>query len=343
MSIRRILSIALIAAVVTAGFSGYAFAGAKYRFRLATLPPKGSTWMNTMEAMGEEIKEKSGGEIEFKWFPGGAMGDEKDYIKRMRVQIDGAGFSGMGLGEIVPASRIIELPFTYENYEEVDHVREALAPTFDELFEAKGYKIIGWAEQGFIYLFSNKEIRSVADVKASKCWAWQGDAFAAKIFDAFGVTPVPIPVPDVLTALQTGIVDTCYNSAYGLVALQWFTKLKFMSAFPLTYATGAMIVKKSKFDKLPPEYQTMVLEVSRKYMNILIERTRKDNADAFNTLQTDAGIKIIDLPEAEKAQFKEIGQTVRLGSVGTFYPAELEQTFTTTLQAFRDAQAKATP
>lgn len=166
-----ILSAALVVILIALLSSGHAFAGSNFKFRMATLTPKGSTWMNTMEAMGAAIHEKSGGQIEFKWFPGGAMGDEKDYIKRMRVQIDGAGFSGMGLGEIVPAARIIESPFTYETYEEVDRIREVMAPIFDQMFEAKGYKILGWAEQGFIYLFSNKEIRSVADVKASKCWA----------------------------------------------------------------------------------------------------------------------------------------------------------------------------
>jgi len=256
----------------------------------------------------------------------------------MRVQIDGAGFSGMGLGEIVPAARLIEIPFTYEAYEEVDHVREVLGQNFDQMFEAKGYKILGWAEQGFIYLFSNKEIRSVADVKASKCWAWQGDAFAAGIFDAFGVTPVPIPVPDVLTALQTGIVDTCYNSLYGLVALQWFTKLKYMSAFPLTYATGALIVKKSKFDKLPPELQTIMLEVAKEYTEILIQKTREDNETAYKTLQEDAGIKIIDLPKEEKDQFKEIGKKVREGFVGTFYSSELLEKVIGAITEVREAK-----
>ncbi len=338
MKARSLLSIFLSVTLIIAFTGSSAFAGAKYRFRMATLTPKGSTWMNTMEAMGAAISKKSNGQVEFKWYPGGAMGDEKDYIKRMRTQIDGAGFSGMGLGEIVPASRLIECPFTYETYEETDHVREVMAPIYDKMFEEKGYKILGWAEQGFIYLFSNKEIRSVADVKASKCWAWQGDAFAAGIFEAFGVTPVPIPVPDVLTALQTGIVDTCYNSQYGLVALQWFTKLKYMSAFPLTYATGALIVKKNKFDKLPPELQTVVLEVSKEYTSLLIEKTREDNETAAKTLQADAGIKTIDLPAEEKAQFKEIGKKVQEDFVDTFYTRELLDKVIGAIQEVRDAK-----
>lgn len=338
MKARSILSAALVIILAALLSSGPAHAGAKYRFRMATLTPKGSTWMNTMEAMGAAIYKKSGEQIEFKWYPGGAMGDEKDYIKRMRTQIDGAGFSGMGLGEIVPAARLLEIPFTYETYEEVDHVREVMAPIFDQMFEAKEYKILGWAEQGFIYLFSNKEILSVADVKAQKCWAWQGDAFAAGIFEAFGVTPVPIPVPDVLTALQTGIVDTCYNSLYGLVALQWFTKLKYMSAFPLTYATGALIVKKNKFDKLPPEFQKMVMEVADEYMAILIQKTREDSETAYKMLQNDAGIKIIDLPDKEKAQFKEIGKKVREGFAGTFYTQDLLDKAIGAIQEVRDAK-----
>lgn len=149
---------------------------------------------------------------------------------------------------------------------------------------------------------------------------------------------MPIPVPDVLTALQTGIVDTCYNSLYGLVALQWFTKLKYMSAFPLTYATGAVVVKKKKFDKLPPEMQTMVLDVAKEYTSLLIQKTRVDNETAFKTLQTDAGIKVTDLPDEEKVHFKEIGKKVREGFVDTFYTRDLLDKVIGTLQEIRNAQ-----
>lgn len=311
-----------------------------YTLRLATLPPKGSTYMNTMEAFAEELETRSEGRISIKYYPGGQMGDEKDYIKRMKIRtIDGAGFSGMGLGDLLPSSRILEMPFTFKNYGEYEAVRAAVVPTLNGRFEAKGYKILGWAEQGFIRLCSNSPIQSIEDVKKTKCWAWAGDPLADSIYDNFGLTPVPVAVPEVLTSLQTGIIETIYSAPNILIALQWFTKIKYIIDVPMVYAGGAILLKKSSFDRLPPDLQALAEEMMVKYIAELNDLTHKENAEALKVLQSGHGIELIKIDAAKLAEWDAVGEKIRQDNVGKIWDQEILDMAMAALTAYRNGGA----
>jgi TRAP-type C4-dicarboxylate transport system substrate-binding protein len=261
--------------------------------KIATVAPDGTSWMTIMEEFDKELREKTGGKLGLKLYPGGVAGDERTVLKKMKAgQLQGGAFTGMGLGEIHSWVRLLEMPFQYRDYGEVDYVRGKLEDRICAEYEKRGYVLIAWAEVGFTNLFSSRKLMNLGDVRASKPWVWDGDALASGCFAAFGVNPTPLALPDVMTSLQTGLIDTVYASPMACIGLQWFSKVKYMLAQPIGDGQGALLIQKSFFDRLPADEQAALRELGKKYGDKLREVARKENADAIPTLK-EKGIEVI--------------------------------------------------
>lgn len=296
----------------------------RYEIKFATLAPEGSTWMNIMRQLDDELYERTGGKLGFRIYAGGVSGDEKDVLRKIRVgQLHAGGFTGVGMGEILPEVRVLDLPFLFFNYDEVDHVLARLKETFARHFLERGFVLLGWGEVGFVHFFSKEPIRTQEDLKARKLWMWQGDPLAQAYFKALGVSPIPLALPDVLTSLQTNLVDTVYISPLGAIVLQWHTKVVYMSALPMADAAGAVLVSKKAFDRLPPEYQALLAERTPKYLRRLVLQTRADNARSIEELRR-RGLKVVAAPPPEEVErFVSTGRDAQQSLVGRLYSQEL--------------------
>ena len=145
----------------------------KFQIKFATLAPEGSTWMKPMHAIDDELRLRTDMRLGFKFYPGGVQGDEKDVLRKIRNgQLHGGGFTGNGIGSLVSDVRVLELPFMFENHEELDHLRAATDEHFFQLFDEAGYLNLGWVDVGFIYLFSKNPLRSPEDLGSTKLWGW---------------------------------------------------------------------------------------------------------------------------------------------------------------------------
>lgn len=292
--------------------------------KLATVAPEGSSWMAAMDAMATEVEKATGGAVRIKIFAGQVSGDETTVIKKIRFgQLQAGGFTGMGLGEILPEVRVLELPFFYRDYAEGDHVKGQLEPRFERAFEEKGFVLLGWADTGFVHIFSKQPIRSVADFqRGAKAWVWDGDVLAMAAFEAFEIHPIPLSLADVLTSLSTGLVDTVYNSPLALIAMQWHGKLKYMIDLPIVNAISATLVSKKTFDQIEPAQQKIVREVARRHLRGLMETIRKDNEKAKEALRA-KGIEFIAPGTAERESFVATGVKAADRMVGQLFDQAL--------------------
>src|SRR5215475_5610850 len=145
--------------------------------RIATLAPSGSPWMEVLDKAAGEIKEKTSGRVSLKYFEGGQQGDEKDFVRKIKLgQLDGAAVTSIGLAMIDESIRVLELPMLFESAEEVDYVADKMWPYFQKKFEKKGFKLNDRGEVGWIYFMSKKEVKSIDDLKGLKLWLWGDDA-----------------------------------------------------------------------------------------------------------------------------------------------------------------------
>jgi TRAP-type C4-dicarboxylate transport system substrate-binding protein len=313
----------------------------KYKIKFATLAPDGSTWMNVMREFDEAIREQTNGEMGFKIYPGGVAGDEKDVLRKIRLgQLHSAGFTGVGLGEIYSEVRIFDSPFLFRNYGEVDFIQQKFFDKFAQGFEENGFVLLGWADVGFVYVYTNSPIKTLDDMKSVKIWMWEGDPVAEATFKSFGINPIPLSVIDVMTALQTGMVNGVYVSPLAIIALQWFTKIKYMMEVPLADAAGAVLVSKKMFDKIPAQYQEILVTNAKKYFEKLMKLSRDDNARSIETLKQN-GIKLTPSPPSDQLKlFQEKGKEARRMMAGKLYPLELVEEVEKALVEYRKLDNK---
>ncbi len=304
--------------------------------KIATLAPDGTSWMKALRSGAKEVEEKTHGRIKMRFYPGGVMGNDNSMLRKIRVgQLHGCTLTGGGLASIYPDSQIYSLPFLFRSFEEVDYVRERMDATFQQGLEKAGFVSFGFSEAGFAYLMSQNPLRQVEDLRAQKVWAPEGDQISYTAFEALGVSPIPLPLTDVLTGLQTGLIDTVVTSPVGAIALQWHTKVKYLADTPLLYLYATLVVEKKVFDRIAAEDQAIMREVMAKIFAQISVQNRNDNNGARQALQNQ-GISFIAPTEKDLVQWRQVvrGAVDKMGREGLYSPALLE-TLRTHLETFR--------
>ena len=313
-----------------------------YEIKTAFLAPEGSAWMNVMHEFANELTKKTNNEVSLKMYAGGMLGDEKAVIQKMmplRHQVDAAGFTGMGLGEILPAIRIFELPFMFRSYEEIDFVKDKLFTYFAKEFESKGYVLLGFAEAGFVNIFSQDPIAKYEDMKKAKMWAWEGDPLAKAMFEAYSIAPVSISVTEVLMSLESKIINSFYAPPLAAIALQWFNKVKYMTDLPVNFSVGGLLITKKKFDSLPEAHQKTLRELSLKFAKKLVLQIREDNKKSYEVLKK-AKLEFVKVKDEDLKPIVEISEKVREKLINQLYSKDLLNKMTALIKEFREQQTK---
>ncbi|MFA5160779.1 MAG: TRAP transporter substrate-binding protein DctP [Elusimicrobiales bacterium] len=327
--------IALIAAALAVP------AQAQTVIKFATLAPEGSTWMKEMGGFAADAEKATAGRVKFRMYAGGVQGDEKDVLRKIRLgQLHAGGFTGVGIGEAAPKLRVMDSPFLFKSSAEVDYINKLYDAEFRKYLEDGGFVLLGWADVGFVHMFTNEPVRAPEDLKKTKMWIWEGDPIAAAAFKAMNVSPVPLSITDVMTSLQTGLINGVYGSPLSVVALQWFLRVKYMFALPIANAAGAVLVSKKAFDRLSPEDKKTLLELGARHFAQLTEQSRRDNKSAEATLKKQK-IAITEPAGPEVvARFEAMGLEARKSLAGRLYPAELLERIEKSLAERRKPAAK---
>jgi TRAP-type C4-dicarboxylate transport system substrate-binding protein len=281
-------------------------AGDKIILKVGTLAPEGSTWTKVFREIGQELEQKTGKQVSLRVFPGGVLGDEEDMLRKIKVgQIQGGFFTGGGLGLIFKDVKILSIPFLFENYTEVDAVMARMSAFLEKGFWDNGYKIMGWGENGFIYLLSKQPIKNAADLKKGKVWIWEDTAMGKALFKEVGVNPVPLGIPDVLVSLQTGMIDTVYASPLAAISMQWFTRVSYLTDLPLSYSVGALVIQKAALDKIPAGQRANVEEIFKRHLEPMKGLVRQENQKALGVM-TRQGIKTVTPPAKDIKELRTL-------------------------------------
>jgi TRAP-type C4-dicarboxylate transport system substrate-binding protein len=266
--------------------------------RIATLAPSGSPWMDVLDKAAGEIKDKTGGRVTMKYFEGGQQGDERDFVRKIKLgQLDGAAVTAIGLAMIDESIRVLELPMMFESPEELDYVADKMWPYFTKKFEKKGFKLNDRGEVGWIYFLSKTKVESLNDLKGQKIWMWGDDQLVGAMFKKLALNGVPLGVPEVDAALTSGKIEACYGSPVAAVALQWYSKIKYMTSMPMSFAIGATVVSKKSLAKMSAEDQKVIEGLGKASAKKLRKVIRKANEDAKGTMSR-KGVTVVQTPIA---------------------------------------------
>ncbi|RME89308.1 MAG: hypothetical protein D6767_08690 [Candidatus Hydrogenedentota bacterium] len=171
---RVIAKIFIISLIV--GFLSFPISAKKYVLKYGTIAPKGTAWARNINKFRQEVAKKTNKEVKIKIYFGGVAGDERTMVRKLKSgNLDIGSFTGIGLGMIVPESRVIEIPTLFKNYKQVDRAIKVMYPEWEKKFRKKGFELIGWAETGFIYLMAKRPGKKIDDLKGMKVWMPSGD------------------------------------------------------------------------------------------------------------------------------------------------------------------------
>ncbi len=290
----------LIVLALSLGISGSAVA--EERIKLGTLAPRGSTWETLLKEMGQKWREASGNEVSLVIFSGGTMGNEGDMVRKMRIgQLQAAALTTIGLHDISPEPQAVDSPMMVDSFQTLDFVMERIGPQLEKILADKGYVVIGWSEVGFVRFFSTKKMASMADLRQAKVFGWEGDPASIEAWRAAGFHPVVMSSTDILPSLQTGLIDTVATAPLYAFTSHLFERAKYMVDVPWAVLTGATVVRKDAWDKIPPAVQAKLLAISKEYGAKITAEVRRMDADALKKMKAQ-GLQVVEMSDAAELQ-----------------------------------------
>ena len=293
--------------------------------RLATLAPRGSTWVRVFDAWNNSLRQRTDNRLQLRIYAGGSQGDERDVIRKIRIgQLDGAAVTSTGLSLIVRPVLVLQAPGVVESYRQLDRARTAMNDDFRAQFQSNGVRLMGWGDVGEGRIFSNRPINRPRDLRSVRPWVWSDDSMFGEFLNVVGANGVRLGVPEVLPALSTGQVDTVVASATAASALQWHTRVTHVTQQANTILVGATIISQERYEALPSELRTALDETSEQAHTALVRRIRRDDARFYTALTTRHGLTAVDT-SAHRSEWQSAARQTRERLAGRLYPRALMQ------------------
>ncbi|NQV87784.1 MAG: TRAP transporter substrate-binding protein DctP [Woeseiaceae bacterium] len=288
--------------------------------KLATVTPDGSQWMKEMRDSAAQIKERTEGRVQIKYYGGGVKGDDAKVLGQIRIrQLQGGAFIPSALSSQYADLNLYGMPLVFNSEEEAAFVRSRMDARLQEGLEEAGFVNFGFATSGFANIMSATPVRSLKDLKGKRVWVPEGDAISYQSMEALSLNPVTLPLTDVLTGLQTGLIDIVAIPPIVALVLQWHTKVKYITKVPLVYTFGFMAIDKKVFDTISDADRVIVNEVMTKTYQRFDQTNLVDNQGAYEALLK-SGIQPIKFDDDEFIKVRDLLLTsnLKLGASGAF-------------------------
>jgi TRAP-type C4-dicarboxylate transport system substrate-binding protein len=285
--------------------------------KLATLIPEGSVWDKALREMGANWKRASEGRVTLRIYPGGVAGSELDVLRKIRIgQLQAATVTTVGLEQLDASFKVLTVPLFFDSYEEFFFVLDGLAPELERRLEAKGFVLLHWGHAGWVHFFSRSAVHTIDDLRQLKIFVTAGSEEMVSWWTTNGFKPVSLSPTDIMTALQTGMIDVLPTTPLAGLSLQWFRQTPYMHELGLTPLTGATIVAKRAWDRIEPVDREKLLAAAQAVEQRLVEEIPRQDKQAVEEMKA-RGLEVTtssDLPAWEKAAL-DFGASMRGGLV----------------------------
>jgi TRAP-type C4-dicarboxylate transport system substrate-binding protein len=252
----------------------------KIEIIMATLAPADSVWYKVMEKMGDDWKKISNGNVVLQIRPGGVLGDEPEYVRRLNHSIQAAGLSSAGLGDIDQGVACLQIPMMFDSYDELDYVRDAMAPKLEQRLRQKGYEVLYWSDVGWVQFFSRTPVEKLDDLRKLRLFTWAGDATEEELWRANGFRVVPLPATDIITQLKMHNLDAVPETALYAETTQLYSLTPYMCDVKWAPLVGATIISKRVWETIPAAQHGPMLAAARKSGDALKNDIRTQGARA---------------------------------------------------------------
>lgn len=279
--------------------------GQQIEVRLASIVPRDSNWHHILSEMGRQWEEASAGKVRVRIIAG-VQRDEPELIRQLRIGlIHSAAVSTVGLGSIDQATQALHIPLAFASQEEMNYVLDRLAPRLELILEGKGYIVLNWVEVGWVYFFTKRPVARPDDLRRLKLFVWNTDAKAPELWKAAGFHPIPLAPTDILPSLQTGMIDAVTAPPVFHLANQWFALTPYMTDMPWAPLSGATIISKSTWEKIPPEVRPRLKEIARETGKQLRGEIRRMEEEAIR-IMAQRGLEVVRVPTEARQEWQRL-------------------------------------
>jgi TRAP-type C4-dicarboxylate transport system substrate-binding protein len=254
--------------------------------KVGCIAPLGSPWDVALKRISAEWSSISGGNVVLKIYSGGTAGDEPDMIRKVRIgQIDGMGVSGVGLILIDPTIMSFHIPLLVRTDAEFDYIFSAMEPTFEANLKKEGYTVLFWTKVGWLHFFSKKPVVTPHDLKKCKLFVWGASIDEERIWKENGFNPIMMPATEMMTGLQSGMIDAFTTSPLVAASFQWFGLAPNMCEMKWTPFIAAFVVANKKWQSIPGDLATQLRASAKKIGTAMQSEIAATETKAISIMQ----------------------------------------------------------
>ena len=296
--------------------------GAALTIKLGSLAPAGSPWEIGLKRMAAEWERISQGSVTVRVYTGGIAGDEPDMVRKMRIgTLNAALVTVSGLQGIFNGVKTLSYPLLMKNDAELQAVLQDMKPFFTQKLESRGFEPIVWSVGGWVYFFSRYPVVTPDDLRKQKLWVWSGDPDEIQAYQNAGFQTVTVAATDLMTSLQSGMVDALVTSPLLAAANQWFAVAGNMSTLRLGPLWGAAIVSTRTWAEVPSDLQPKLIDAAQRIFDGLAPDLLKQDQDAIEVMKR-YGLKVNPVTPEASAQWESLLNRTFSGLIGKLYDRE---------------------
>ena len=255
-----------------------------------------------IDVFAREVEKRTNGRYKVQPFYNASLGSERESIESVQLGTQELTLTSTGpVPNFVPETKILDVPFLFRDKA---HARAVLdGPIGQEMltkFDAKGFKALAWAENGFRHMTNSKrDVKAPEDLKGLKMRTMENPVHIAA-YKGFGIVTTPMAFAEVFTALQQGTVDGQENPLSVIIASKFDQVQKHLSLTGHVYSPCLFLMNKAAFEKLSPADKQAFLEAAKEGTKANRAKVDEDDAKGVADLRA-KGMTVID--NVDKSKF----------------------------------------
>jgi len=258
----------------------------KYILRIATMAPKAVGWSKHIrEIIIPVIRRETNHEVRLKFYWNGQLGEEEDYLRMIKSgELDGAAFSAYGTVLACPEMTVLELPFLFQNYDEVDYIRKKMRHRFDQIAEKNGFKLIFWTDQDFDQIYSTKYPLTRLEYFKKSTFVSCFGSLEKSVLESIGVFPIVRTIKQGATDIRNDKMNAFIAPALWVVGSQIYPKVKYINPIKIRYSPSTSLVALDVWNRIPKKYRNKIQRVRNNEMIQFCKKNRKDSLRAYQAM-----------------------------------------------------------
>lgn len=276
--------------------SALAASGETHEFKLSTIVQTTHTWTETAEKFKEELEARSNGRMTVDIFPASQLGPEADVIQFMNTGAVDFGFiTNAYLATRVGSLNAWFMPFLFDGIEDAEKMRDSeIAAKLLKTLETQGLAGLDWLFTGNHSILMKEGVLDSPEAFVGKQIRAPGSVVINDFYQQLGASPLPMPVSEVYTSLQTGVIDGI-NASVDSISTEKFSEVANDFTLLNQFAFNAAVVASTaSLEKLSEEDKEIVLESMKVAIDYGNELAIKNDKEGIEELKKEINVHELD-------------------------------------------------